>query len=190
MSEHPVYDAILARRSIRKFLEKPVPRETVTLLLKAAMAAPSACNLQPWAFVVVDDPEMLTKLRAATEQGDYNAPLAIVICGVSKHIPWDDEGWRQDCGGAVQNMMLAAVEQGLASVCVGGYDDDALCALLNLPEDAPPMCIVEIGYPAYGRPPLTWYTEEAVHWQTYDREKPRVYRTLQMLEDDIKAGII
>lgn len=190
MGEHPVYDAILARRSIRHFLDKPVKREDISILLRAAMAAPSACNLQPWAFIVVDEPEMLALLKEATEQGKYNAPLAVVVCGATSHIPWEDEGWRQDCGGAVQNMLLAGTELGLASVCVGGYDEDALRKLLDIPDDVQPMCVVEFGYPAYERAPLTWYTDEAVHWQRYDREKPRVYRTLQMLQDDIAAGII
>lgn len=190
MSEQPVFDAIMARRSIRQYQEKPVPHDIITLLLKAAMAAPSACNLQPWAFVVVDEPVILKKLKDSTEQGDYNAPLAIVVCGISKHIPWDGEGWKQDCGGAAQNIMLACVEQGLASVCIGGFDEDALCDLLNIPEDVEPMCIIEIGYPAYKMPPLSWYTEEAVHWQGYDSEKPRTYRTLEMLQEDAKAGKI
>lgn len=188
MSGHPVMDAILARRSIRRYQQRPVERDLVEQLLRAAMAAPSACNLQPWAFIVVDEPERLEQLRETADQGKYNAPLAIVVCGISTHIPWDGEGWRQDCGGAVQNMMLAGVELGLASVCIGGFDEDALRVLLDIPDDVQPMCIVEIGYPAAVRPPLTWYTEEAVHWQRYDREKPRTLRTLQMLQDDIAAG--
>ncbi len=190
MSEHPVYDAILARRSIRRFQDKPVPRELAERLLHAAMAAPSACNLQPWAFIAVDAPDILAQLRTAASQGDYNAPLAIVVCGVSGHIPWDGEGWRQDCGGAAQNIMLACVEIGLASVCIGGFEENALRATLNIPEGVEPMCIIEIGYPAYERPPLTWYTPAALHWQVYDNKKPRTLRTMQMLRDDIASGLL
>lgn len=188
MSEHPVFDAIMARRSIRNYLDKPVPREYVTHLLKAAMAAPSACNLQPWAFIVVDEPQALARLKAATSQGRYNAPLAIVVCGISKHIPWGGEGWKQDCGGAAQNIMLAGVELGLASVCIGGFEEDELRSALNIPSDVEPMCIIEMGYPAYAPVPLTWYTQDAIHWQSYDAEKPRVLRTLEMLNEDIAAG--
>ena len=190
MNTHPIFDAILARRSIRRFQNRPVPREHIKKLLQAAMAAPSACNLQPWAFIVVDEPTALQKLKDAASQGQYNAPLAIVVCGITKHIPWQDEGWRQDCGGAVVNMMLAAVELGLASVCVGGFEEPALRIAMDIPDDVQPMCIVELGYASYDRPPLSWYTDEAVHWQKYDREKPRTLRTLQMLEDDKAAGII
>lgn len=190
MEKHPVFDAILARRSIRAFTKEPVAREQIEILLKAAMAAPSACNLQPWAFIVVDEPQVLQQLKQATEQGKYDAPLAIVVCGISKHIPWQDEGWRQDCGAAAQNIMLECTELGLASVCIGGFDDEALRKVLRIPQDVEPMCILEIGHPAYDRPPLSWYTDEAVHWQAYDAEKPRVMRTLEMLAEDAASGKI
>ncbi len=190
MRDHPVFDAILARRSIRSFQDKPVERNKIELLLKAAMAAPSACNLQPWAFIVVDEPDTLALLKEATEQGKYNAPLAIVVCGINKHIPWEGNGWMQDCGAAAQNMLLAAQEQGLASVWIGGFDAPALAAALSIPDGVSPMCVIELGYPAYAREPLTWYTEEAVHWQTYDSAKPRQMRTMRMLQDDIASGLL
>ena len=190
MSDHPVYDAILARRSIRNFEDKPVEHEKNEQLLKAAMAAPSACNLQPWAFIVVDEPQTLSGLKTAAEQGKYNAPLAIVVCGIKKHIPWGGDGWMQECGAAVQNMLLAGTELGLGSVWVGGFDREALSAALDIPDDVHLMCIIEFGYPAYHREPLSWYTEEAVHWQKYDGKKPRTLRTMQMLQEDMEAGIL
>ena len=190
MSEYPVYSAILARRSIRRYKAIPVEREKIEMLLRAAMAAPSACNLQPWSFIVVDAPDVLAQVKDTAEQGMYNAPLAIVVCGIFKHIPWNDEGWRQDCGAAAQNIMLEGTELGLASVCIGGFDSDALRNVLEIPDDVHPMCIVELGYPDYELPPLTWYTDEAVHWQKYDSKKPRVMRTISMLEEDARSGKI
>lgn len=190
MSEHPVYETILKRRSIRGFLDKEVRRDDIELMLKAAMAAPSACNLQPWSFVVVNEPELLAELMKCTEQGTYGPSLIIVVCGFNKHIPWQDESWRQDCGNAIQNILLEATELGLGSVCIGGFDDNAVSALLDIPDDIHPVCLVEIGYPAYEKEPLTWYTEEAVHWQKFDKSKQRTLRTLQMLRADAEAGII
>ncbi|NLC85190.1 MAG: nitroreductase family protein [Clostridiaceae bacterium] len=190
MSKYPVFDVILARRSIRKYQKRPVERRLIDQLLKAAMAAPSACNLQPWAFIVVDEPEVLIRVKEAAEQGKYNAPLAIVVCGINKHIPWAGDSWMQDCGAAVQNMLLAGTELGLGSVWIGGFDSQALRSALDIPDDVAPMCIIEFGYPADEREPLTWYTEEAVHWQKYDSQKPRIMRTMQMLQDDIDSGII
>lgn len=190
MKEQTVYETILKRRSIRNFLDQSVERSVIERLLKAAMAAPSACNLQPWSFIVVDDSNLLIELKDVTEQGKYNAPLAIIVCGAYKHIPWDGQAWMFDCGAAAQNMMLAATELGLASVCVGGFDEEALHNLLEIPDDIEPVCIIEFGYPAYEREPLTWYTEEAVHWQKFDKSKVRTMRTLQMLQEDIASGIL
>ncbi len=184
----PVMDTILARRSIRHFEDKPVEREKVELMLKAAMAAPSACNLQPWAFIAVDDADMLENVKKAAEQGRYNAPLAIVVCGITEHIPWDGNGWLQDCGAAAQNILLAATEMGLGGVWIGGFDEGELCKALDIPDEVTPMCIIMLGYPAYTLTPRTWYTEEAVHWQRFDSKKPRKLRSVEMLHDDIKNG--
>ena len=139
-----VYEAILKRRSIRSFTSEKVSLDKIDILLLAAMAAPSACNLQPWAFIVINEENDLSELRKVTTQGNYNAPLAIVVCGINKHIPWSGEDWRQDCGGAAQNIMLTCVELGLSSVCVGGYDEEKLKQLLDIPDDVYPMCILEV----------------------------------------------
>ncbi len=184
INTQPVFDTILKRRSIRRFLDQAVPRDLVTQLLQAAMAAPSACNLQPWTFIVVDEPEPLQQLKDATTIGQYNAPLAIVVCGATAHIPWPGEGWRQDCGGAIQNLLLAAVELNLATVCIASFEEAELSKLLHLPEDIVPICIVEVGYPAEERESITWYTDEAVHWQAFDPTQQRTYRTLDMLRGD------
>lgn len=190
MSKYPVFDTILARRSVRSFIDKKVEKEKIEMLLKAAMAAPSACNLQPWAFIVVDEEKALESLKECTNQGKYNAPLAIVVCGVYKHIPWDSDAWMQDCKGAAQNIMLEAVELGLSSVCIGGFDGVELSKTLDIPEDVAPLCIIEIGYSQSIKAPLTWYDSSYVHYQKFDRKKKRTIRTLQMLQDDIKKGII
>lgn len=185
-----IYNTILARRSIRSFIDKKVSHQDIRTLLEAAMAAPSACNLQPWSFIVVDEKEKLTELFECTDQGKYNAPLAIVVCGTNSHIPWKDEGWLFDLGTCAQNIMLECVELGLASVCVGGFDEERLSQSLSIPKDVRPVCIIEIGYPAIERKPHSWYTEDAIHWQSYDSNRERKMRTLKDLSNDAKNGII
>ncbi|NLG25687.1 MAG: nitroreductase family protein [Clostridiales bacterium] len=187
-AEHPVLDAIYRRRSIRRYQPRAVEREKIETLLRAAMAAPSACNLQPWAFIVVDEPEGFSRVRACADQGPYDAPVAIVVCGVVANIPWGGDGWMQDCGAAMENMMLAAVELGLGSVWIGGFDRDALRAALDIPEGVAPMAIAYFGYPAEVKRPRTWYTDEAVYWQKFDPSRPRALRTVEMLQDDIREG--
>ena len=74
---------IFARKSVRTYTPQPIEKETVDLLVKAAMAAPTAVNKQPWAFVVVDDRKVLDKLAAELPYAKMTAqaPLAIVVCG-------------------------------------------------------------------------------------------------------------
>ena len=76
-----IIECILSRRSIRNYTAQEVEKEKLTLLLQAAMAAPNACNSQPWEFVVVTDKEILAKLRSELHSGHYIAPAAIVVCG-------------------------------------------------------------------------------------------------------------
>ncbi len=160
------------------------------MLLKAAMAAPSACNLQPWSFIVVDEEPLLSQLIATAMNGDYPSPLAIVVCGIADHIPWEGEGWRGDCGMAAQNILLEATELGLASVCIGGFDEVKLKEILTIPDNVYPMIVIEIGYPDRKIEPKTRYDENTVHCQHFDTNKQREMRTIEMLREDAKKGII
>ena len=76
-----VYNTILARRSIRSFTDKKVSREDIRILLEAGMAAPSACNLQPWTFIVVDDEERLAALYdcSVSNQGWHRCASAALM---------------------------------------------------------------------------------------------------------------
>jgi hypothetical protein len=111
-SGNSLITAIFERRSIRNYIDKAVEIEKVTLLLKTAMAAPTAANRQPWEFIVVTDKEKLNGLRGVLRDGQYNAPVAIVVCGNMKlaFSNKDKEIWTQDCSAAIENMLLAAVE--------------------------------------------------------------------------------
>ena len=168
--EAHVFQALYDRRSIRAYQEsQPVEQDKLIQLLKAAMAAPSACNIQPWAFVVVSEPDGMARLRAAIgENGDYNAPAAFVVCGHPALIPWDGDEGLADCSAAIENMLTAATAMGLGTVWIGGFDRAVIRQLLGIPEDAAPLGIVYVGYPAESHAPRTQYLEEAVHWQVYD----------------------
>jgi nitroreductase len=72
---------ICNRRSIRHFTPEPLENETLILLLKAAMSAPTACNSQTWEFIVVTEQEILDEIRSRFLFARYNAPAAIVVCG-------------------------------------------------------------------------------------------------------------
>lgn len=181
--EKYVFDAIYGRRSIRTYLEdKEIEHDKIIKLLKAAMAAPSTCNLQVWEFIAVTEKETLGQLINIVQQ--YYAPLAMVICANTKNIPWNDEDWKIDCSAAVENMMIAAVSMGLGSVWIGAYDMDAVRKLLAIPDDIKVMNIVYFGYPAKTKKPATKYDEDAVYWQKYDSTRKRSLRATDMITDD------
>ncbi len=113
---------LFARRSIRSFTTEPVDPAQVELLLKAAMAAPSAANRKPWHFVVVTDAKVRQALAQAHPHAAMvaEAPLALVPCGEpSLSIPGRQDYWIQDLAAATENILLAATGLGLGSVWCG-----------------------------------------------------------------------
>jgi len=184
--EKIILDGIFARRSVRRFIDgKQVEKEKINILLEAAMAAPSACNLQPWEFIVVSGKEEMSQLVNVVLNGNYNAPLAMVICANTANIPWKNNGWMIDCSAAVENMLIAAAAMGLGSVWIGSYQEDDLRKLLNIPGHIQIMNTVYFGYPAPDEtiPAGTRYTDDAVYWGKYDPNRKRKMRTMEMLGD-------
>ncbi len=171
-----VIETIYKRRSIRDYLDKPVDRETIITLLKAATAAPTAINCQPWEFVVVDGSK-LDELKNEFKFARYNEPNAIIVCGnmqlARKGI--EQEFWIQDCSAAVENILLAATSLGLGSIWIGVYPIENRIRLLrkifNISEYVIPLNIVYFGYPAVEKEPRTRYNEKRVYWQEYDPKR-------------------
>ena len=172
-SENPIFAAMYGRRSIRDYQDRPVEREKIVQLLKAAMAAPSACNIQPWEFIVVTEPETVGAIKASIRQwGGWNAPVILAVCSYTAYIPWQGDPGTIDCAAAIENLLLAAYALGLGTVCVGGFDPDAVRRILDIPESVHPVCLVYLGYPAEQPEPRTQYLEEAVYWEKYDPARP------------------
>lgn len=172
--EKDCLDYIFQRRSIRRYLEKEVERDKIILLLKAAMAAPTAANRQPWEFIVVTDKEKVDELRSTLREGQYNAPIAIVVCG-NMHLAFsnkDKEIWVQDCSAAIENMLIAATGIGLGSVWIGLYPQlnkcKPVCKILDIPDHVIPMSVVYIGYPDEYKEPRTQYNEKRIYWEEYE----------------------
>lgn len=165
-------DAILKRRSIRRFTEQEVGGDLISKVLAAGMAAPSAGNEQPWQFIVIKKKETLKKVG---ECGPYartaaDAPAAIVVCGdlsLEKHAGF----WVQDCSAAVENMLLEAVSLGLGSVWLGVYPEEERVSFLQryfkLPENIVPLAILPLGFPAQEMAPAQRYNEARVHYEKW-----------------------
>lgn len=162
-------EALLKRRSCRKFTEQKVSKEIVHELMEAAMAGPSAKNKRPWKFYVVTDEEKLEKLRFAGSAFNFNSPMHIVVCGdVSKTIVVDKayDFWIQDCSSAVENILLTATSLGLGTCWCGVYPVEVRVErvknILGLEENLIPLCLIHVGYPDCELEPRTQYDEENV----------------------------
>jgi nitroreductase len=151
------------RRSIRKFLpEKVNPGHTDTII-EAALRAPSSRGINPWEFILVDDPEILGKLAKSKQHGSEflkNAPLAIVVCADSTK----SDVWVEDCSIAAIIIQLTAVSLGLGScwaqirdrqhdyeITAEGYIQN----LLGLPENIKVECVLGIGNPGEQKVPVS-----------------------------------
>ena len=147
-----VKDALLKRRSIRKYLDKEVSDEIIEELLHAAMSGPSACNRRPWIFYVIKDQDKLNELRKASRFSNMNAPLAIVVVGdLSRSLPLQlKDFWIQDCSAATENILLRATDLGLGSLWCGIYPQkrpvERVKEILGITNSDIPLNIIYIGY--------------------------------------------
>lgn len=121
---------IFTRRSIRSFIkEKKVEYEKVDIILHAAMQAPSACNKQPWEFLVLDDKKIIDSIAPIDKHYVLaaKAPLVVIVLGNEKTTYRGENGlawYPQDLSASIQNMLLQAAELGLGSVWIGTYPDE------------------------------------------------------------------
>ena len=169
---------IMTRTSIRQYKAQPVEQEKIDIMLKAAMAAPTAVNLQPWHFIVITDTATISQLAGPRPT---NAPLMIAVCGdTNKTTMPDGKGklpdfWIQDVSAATENLLLAAHAQGLGAVWTGVYPAMERVAdvanILNCPENIIPLAVVRIGYPDESPEPKNKFKEENVSYNKFGGKK-------------------
>jgi len=162
-------ELIKKRRSIRRYTDEPVSDADVKAMLEAAMAAPSADNLQPWEFVVVRE-EGLRRRLAETHPWSRmgaDAPVVFVVCGHERQ----SSHWVEDTSAATQNLLLAAAGLGLGAVWVGVYptsrSEAHVRSALGIPRELRVLCLVPVGHPAESKSPHTKYDERKVHYEGY-----------------------
>ncbi len=138
---------IMERRSVRKYVDKPVPDEDLKTILEAGRQAPSAANRQPWHFVVVRDPERRKQVAEACSNQTWMADAGVIIAGIGK--PAVSEKWYPvDVGIAMQNMILAATALGYGTCWIGAFDEQKVAQLLGVPDDCKVVALTPVGAPA------------------------------------------
>lgn len=155
-------ELLRSRRSIRKFTSEKIAPEAIEVLVEAALRAPSSRGINPWEFILVDDPVLLKQLSEAKQHGAEflsNAPLAIVVCADNRK----SDVWVEDCSIAAIVIQLTALSLGLGSCWAQirnrEYDPDKSAGkyvqdLLGLPEEIKVECILGLGHPAEKKRPV------------------------------------
>jgi len=150
------------RRSVRKYSPDPVPRELIDRCIEAARLAPSACNGQPWYFIVVDNTEDKNRLCEAAFGGIYSsnkfvrkAPVIIVVVTDERSYQTKAGGFFRnikyalvDIGIAGEHLALQATELGLGTCWLGWFSERGVRKALNLPKSTKIDILFSLGYPA------------------------------------------
>ncbi|HON45624.1 MAG: nitroreductase family protein [Planctomycetes bacterium] len=168
---------IFTRKSVRAYTDQPIEKEILVQLLKAGMAAPTACNSQPWSFVVITEKETLTAISQGMQYWQMlpTAAASIIVCGVpSKSMALPGVGreyWIQDCSAALQNIMLEAESHKIGSVWLGCYPNqervDHIRKVLDIPKDIIPFGVISLGYPLKEEKAKDKFKEENIHWEKW-----------------------
>jgi nitroreductase len=166
---------IFGRRSIRVYSPGEIAPETVTKLLEAAMAAPSAMTKDPWHFIVVRKQHTLSLLAEILPGGKMlsTATLAIVVCGdLDAAFESQLSFMLQDCSAAVENLLLAAHALGLGACWVGVHPNEnavrRLKDLLKLPSAVIAMAVISLGLPGEDAGPRTRFNRDYVHFENWE----------------------
>ena len=173
-----VYEAIKGRRSIRSYVPSELSPGQLKYVLEAAIWAPSAGNLQPWEFVVVDNRDEMRQLARASlnQMWMTEASAIIAVCADVDRtgVIYGERGRRlyaiQDCAAATQNMLLASYSIGLGTCWVGAFYEEEVRRILRLPANVRPLALITIGQPGERpSPPHRRGLREVVHHNSFGR---------------------
>lgn len=150
-------DLVSKRYSVRSFQDTPVEEEKIRYIFEAVRAAPSACNNQPWIFIVLRDENSRFSLKKTYDRFWFlQAPVIIAAC-CDRTVSWKRADGKEfgdiDTAIALDHLTLAATEQGLGTCWIGAFNEPEARKVLRLPETVDPVAFTPLGYPSSGRPP-------------------------------------
>jgi len=155
------FELVYKRESVRGYLDKPVEREKIEKIIEAGKVAPSACNAQPWKFVVVDDREIVSEvakklydpLVSGINKFALTSPVFIVVVAESRNLASKmgelikkKDYTNIDIGGACENICLAATELGLGTCIMGWFKEKGIKNILSIPSNKEIKLVISLGY--------------------------------------------
>jgi nitroreductase len=148
----PIMDVIRIRRSVRAYRPEPIPESILTQVTNAMRFAPSACNAQPWRFILVNDSELRSKISSFSRPFLAEAPVIVVACALPQMAyPAMGGYWNSgdvDVAIAVDHLTLAAAAEGLGTCWIGSFNEDGIREILAIPGDVKIVTLTPLGYPA------------------------------------------
>jgi len=161
-------DLVNKRYSVRNYKTTPVPQEKVIRCIEAARLAPSACNSQPWKFIIADEPELVNELAKAAFEGllDFNhfafkAPVLVLIVSERENlsakfgsIVKKKNFTLMDIGIAAEHFCLQAAEEGLGTCIIGWFNEKKVKKILSIPKLKRVELVITVGFSADEKIPL------------------------------------
>jgi nitroreductase len=167
-----IQEALLKRRSIRKYKDQKISKDDLNRILKAAMYAPSAMNLQAWQFILIDDKNVLIETIKSIHYAEMlkQSAAAILICGDSA--VEKNESWLlQNCSAAIQNILLSAHGLGIGScwIAIHGMVDvyKNIKSQFKLPENIVPVSLISLGYPDETLTTEERFKQDKIHYNKW-----------------------
>jgi len=180
-------ELVQKRRSVRRYSKRPVAKEDILKCLEAARLAPSACNSQPWHFIVIDEPELRSRVAERIFSGLYSMnkfakDAPVLVASVSEKMKFlatvggqvrDTRYYLVDIGIACEHLVLQAEELGIGSCWIGWFDEKALKDELRVPKNKKIDIVVALGYPAEDKtvPKLRKSLEAISSFNSYNQPK-------------------
>ena len=183
MSKVTPFEAIEQRMSIRSFSDKRVERDIIDTILRAGWHAPCSCNLQLARYVIVDDPKLQAQLAKVASKKVLWAPVNIFFF-IDPRFNTKRHANIMGLGAAMQNMCLAAYEQGLASCPMAGFEgDEEIKSILAVPEIYEAILILGVGYPdetSAGKTRARLPLSRSVDYNRFDTQKPSLNEPIHL----------
>lgn len=171
VADNQVMKNIFQRKSVRHFTGRVVGMDTLVLLAKAGMAAPTAMNRQPWDFILVNRASLIDSLQQGLPYARFlnQAGACIIVCGNTNKLKsaTSDLFWVMDCSAASQNILLAAESMGLGACWTAAYPDENrvkhVKKIMQLPEGVIPLNVIVTGFPTGEDHPKDKFKTENIH---------------------------